>query len=72
MLAGGGMRTGQVVGATNKYGEYAAERPVKFQEVFATLYNNIGLDVRKVRVFDSTGVPRYLTDDGIQPIHEIC
>ena len=72
MLAGGGMRTGQVVGATNKYGEYAAERPGKFQEVFATLYSNIGLDVRKVRVFDSTGVPRYLTDDGIQPIHEIC
>ena len=71
MLAGGGMRTGQVIGATNKYGEHAVERPVKFQEVFATLYHNVGLDVRKVRVFDNTGVPRYLVDDGIQPIHEV-
>lgn len=72
MLAGGGMRTGQVVGATNKYGEFAVDRPVKFQEVFATLYKNVGLDVGKVRVFDNSGVPRYLVDNGIKPIHEIC
>lgn len=71
MLAGGGMRTGQVIGATNRYGEYAVDRPVKFQEVFSTLYHNVGLDGRKVRVFDKTGVPRYLVDDGIYPIHEL-
>ena len=29
MLAGGGMQTGQVVGATNRLGEYAKDRPVK-------------------------------------------
>src|SRR5262249_23616072 len=33
LLAGGGMRTGQVIGATNRLGEYAKERPVHFQEV---------------------------------------
>lgn len=71
MLAGGGMKTGQVVGATNKYGEFAIERPVKFQEVFATLYKNAGIDVGKVRIFDNSGVPRYLVDQGIEPIHEI-
>lgn len=71
MLAGGGMKTGQVVGATNRLGEYAIDRPVKFQEVFATLYHNIGLDLNSVRVFDQSGVPQYLVDDGIQPIHEI-
>jgi hypothetical protein len=71
MLAGGGMRTGQVIGATNRYGEFAVDRPVKFQEVFSTLYHNVGLDGRKVRVFDKTGVPRYLVDDGIYPIHEL-
>src|SRR5205085_10910261 len=34
LLAGGGMRTGQAIGATNRLGEYAKERPVTFQDVF--------------------------------------
>ena len=58
-------------GATNRYAEYAVDRPVKFQEVFSTLYRNVGLDGRKVRVFDKTGVPRYLVDDGIYPAKAI-
>lgn len=71
MLAGGGMRTGQVIGATNGNGEYAVDRPVKFQEVFATLYKNIGLDLNGTRIFDTSGVPQYLVDQGIEPIHEL-
>ncbi|MEX0700872.1 MAG: DUF1501 domain-containing protein [Planctomycetales bacterium] len=71
MLAGGGMRTGQVIGKTNRYAEEAVERPVKFQEVFATLYHNIGLDAQSRRVFDSSGVPQYLVDEGIEPLHEL-
>ena len=61
----------QVIGQTNRYGEYAVKRPVKFQEVFATLYKNIGLDLNGTRIFDSSGVPRYLVDDGIEPLHEV-
>ena len=71
MLAGGGMQTGQVVGATNRLGEYAQKRPVKFQEVFATLYKNAGIDVGAVRVFDQGGTPQYLVENGVQPIREI-
>ncbi|HUG18016.1 MAG TPA: DUF1501 domain-containing protein, partial [Planctomycetaceae bacterium] len=71
MLAGGGMQTGQPLGSTNRLGEEAETRPVKFQEIFATLYHNIGLDVNGFRIFDQSGVPRYLVDDGIQPVHEI-
>ena len=71
MLAGGGMQTGQVVGATNRLGEYAQKRPVKFQEVFATLYKNVGIDYASVREFDQSGVPQYMVDQGIEPIHEI-
>jgi uncharacterized protein (DUF1501 family) len=71
MLAGGGMRTGQVIGRTNKNGEYAANRPVKFQEVFATLYENIGLDLNSTRIFDTSGVPRFLVDQGVKPIREL-
>ena len=62
MLAGGGMRTGQVIGATNRLGEYAKDRPVHFQEVFATLYHRMGLDVSSATVTDLTGRPRYLVD----------
>jgi len=70
-LAGGGMRTGQVVGKTNRYAEHPADRPVKFQEVFATLYKCGGIDARNIRVFDQSGVPQYLVEPGIEPIHEI-
>jgi hypothetical protein len=71
ILAGGGMRTGQVIGATNRLGEYATDRPVTFQEVFATLYTNLGLDLNAVREFDLRGRPQYLVDPGVEPIHEV-
>ncbi len=44
-MAGGGMNIGQIIGATNPLGEEPVERPVKFQEVFATLYHNLGIDL---------------------------
>jgi len=71
MLAGGGMSAGQVIGATNRYGEHAAERPVRFQEVFATLYKCAGVDSSNTRIFDQSGVPQYLVDQGVEPIQEL-
>ncbi|MAB60747.1 MAG: hypothetical protein CMO46_09460 [Verrucomicrobiales bacterium] len=71
LLAGGGMNTGQVIGATNSRGEEPIERPVKFQEVFATLYHNIGINMNNATVRDSSGRPHYLVDQGIKPIHEL-
>src|SRR5207253_5204250 len=62
LLAGGGMRTGQAIGATNRLGEYAKERPVTFGEVFATLYHNLGIDPETTTVNDPTGRPQHLTD----------
>jgi hypothetical protein len=62
LLAGGGMRTGQVIGATNRLAEYAKERPVHFQEVFATLYHNLGIDVATTTIPDHAGRPQYLLD----------
>jgi hypothetical protein len=56
---------------TNRKGEHAIERPVKFREIFATLYKCAGLDVGRVRIFDGARVPQYLVDDGIQPMHEL-
>jgi len=70
LLAGGGMRTGQVIGATDRLGGEIAERGVHFGEVFATLYNQLGLDTARVTIPDLTGRPQYLVD-GWKPMREL-
>jgi hypothetical protein len=69
LLAGGGMRTGQVVGATNRLGEVPKDRPVSFQDVFATLYRNLGIDPATT-IPDHLGRPMRLLDSGT-PIREL-
>lgn len=71
LLAGGGMKTGQVIGATDRLGAEATERPVTFQEVIATLYHNLGIQAATTTVVDNTGRPHYLVDDNHQPIKEL-
>ena len=71
LLAGGGMRTGQVIGSTDRLGAEAKDRPVHFQEVFATLYHRLGIDVNQVTVADLSGRPQYLVDRGYQPMPEL-
>jgi hypothetical protein len=55
LLAGGGMRTGQAIGATNRLGEYAKDRPVPLQEIIATIYHNLGIDPNTTTLRDPTG-----------------
>lgn len=62
ILAGGGLRTGQVIGATNRLGEFAKERPVTFQEIFATLYHSLGIDPMTTTLLDPTGRPQHLVE----------
>lgn len=71
LLAGGGMRHGQVIGATNRLGEYATDRPVTFQQVMATLYDRIGVNLRATREFDLRGRPQYPVDPGVEPLREL-
>ena len=71
LLAGGGMKTGQVIGATDRLGGEPTERPVRFGDVFATLYNNLGLDVTKVTVEDLSGRPQFLVPEGCLPMKEL-
>ncbi len=71
MLACGGMKTGQVIGATDRLGGEATERPIQFGDVFATLYHNLGIDVSKVTVTDLSGRPQYLVDAGCAPMKEV-
>ena len=71
LLSGGGMKTGQVIGSTDRLGGEAVDRPVRFGELFATLYRNLGIDVDTATVNDLQGRPHYLVDDGAKPLREL-
>ena len=62
LLAGGGMKMGQVIGATDRLGGTPVERPVHFGEVLATLYRQLGIDPNAVTLRDLAGRPQYLVD----------
>jgi hypothetical protein len=69
ILAGGGLRTGQVIGQTNRLGEVPKDRPITFASVFATLYHNLGLDPATT-LPNRSGRPMYLLDDR-EPVREL-
>jgi hypothetical protein len=71
LLAGGGMRTGQAIGATNRLGEFATARPVHLQQIVSTIYSNLGIDPNTTTVTDPTGRPRYFVDVR-EPIAELA
>ena len=64
LLAGGGLKTGQVIGQTDRYAAAAVSRPVHYQDVFATLYHILGINARGTTITDPTGRPQYLLDRG--------
>ncbi|TWT94606.1 DUF1501 domain-containing protein [Stieleria varia] len=68
-LAGGGLRTGQVIGSTDRMGGEALERPVHMQDIVATLYHSLGIDTHTVTIPDPTGRPQYLVEH--DPIAEL-
>lgn len=71
LLAGGGLKHGQIIGSTDRIGGEPASRPVRFQEVFATLYHHLGIDVRNATINDLNGRPQYLVDNGVEPMREL-
>jgi uncharacterized protein (DUF1501 family) len=71
LMAGGGMRSGQVIGSTDKIAGEAASRPVTWGELFATLYHNLGIESEKALLPDLTGRPQYMIEDAAKPIAEL-
>lgn len=71
LLACGGMKTGQVIGQTDRQAGEAIERPVLFEEVYATLYRNMGINLNADRLFDFRGRPQYLIPPGTAPLDEL-
>ena len=71
LLAGGGFRTGQVIGATDRLGGEITDRPVHFAEVLATLYRHLGVDPAEASLRDHSGRPQYLLDAAV-PLPELA
>lgn len=71
ILAGGGMRTGQVIGVTDRIAGAVTSRPIHYKDVFATLYRNMHIDPHRTTIIDPTGRPQYLLDAG-EPIRELA
>ncbi len=63
LVAGGGLRTGQVLGSTSRWGEEPRTRPVHFRDVFATLYQRLGIDIATTQFTDLSGRPQYLVGE---------
>ena len=71
VLACGQMNHGQVIGASDKHAGEAIDRPVRFGDVFATLYTSMGINIETATVPDLQGRPRYLVDHGRKPLKEL-
>jgi hypothetical protein len=69
MVAGGGMRMGQTIGASTARGERPQDRPYTVPQVLATLYRAIGIDPATTFP-NGTGRPMYIVDDR-SPVTEL-
>jgi len=68
-VAGGGLRMGQVIGATNSRGEHPVHRIMNSNCLLATIYHQFGIDTSRSFV-DNSGRPIPILTDG-QPISEL-
>ncbi len=68
-MAGGGLRHGQVIGATDKDGGYIKDRPVTPGDLAATIYRHMGVPL-DTTYLDTTGRPRFIVEHG-RPIEEL-
>ncbi|EDY19623.1 protein of unknown function DUF1501 [Chthoniobacter flavus Ellin428] len=69
LVSGGGMRTGQVIGATNARGEYPVDRQLSPNDLWATVYRHLGIDYND-STLDLSGRPMPILPFG-SPIEEI-
>jgi hypothetical protein len=69
IMAGGGMRTGQIIGSTNSKGEHPADRPLTPNDLWATVYRHLGIDYTE-SFLDRRGRPMPILPFG-EPIAEL-
>lgn len=69
VMAGGGLRHGQVIGATERDGGHIHNRPVTPGDLAATIYRHMGVPL-STTYQDERGRPHYIVTDG-EPIAEL-
>lgn len=69
LFSGGGLRMGQVVGATNSKAEYPVEKPYTPFDMLATVYRHLGIDWNRT-LTDFSGRPVQILGDA-KPIREL-
>lgn len=69
LVAGGGMRTGQIIGSTTKKGERPKDRPLTPNDLWATVYKHLGID-SEATFPDHAGRPQLILPFG-KPITEL-
>lgn len=62
VLAGGGIRGGQVIGRSDKTGAAPAERPIRPADVHATIFAALGYDSKSITYHLADGRPMMLSD----------
>jgi hypothetical protein len=69
-LAGGGLRHGQVIGATEPDGGSIQERPITPADIAATIYRYMDVPL-DATYLDNQGRPHYIVQNNGQPIREL-
>jgi len=69
-LAGGGVKGGQIIGATDDVGYTAVERPIHPNDVHATLLHAFGLDQHALW-YEHSGRKEIVTDLGGEVVKEV-
>jgi uncharacterized protein (DUF1501 family) len=71
LFAGGGIATGQVIGATDRRGEDVVSRRMSPQDFLATVYRHLGIDWENVALRNFSGRPVPIVTDG-RPLPELA
>jgi hypothetical protein len=69
-MAGGPIRGGRVIGASDEIGYAPKDRPVTPSEIAATAFKGLGFDL-ELELPGPQGRPMPLVDRGFEPIHEL-
>ena len=64
LFAGGGIRTGQVIGATDRKGEDPVDRRVGPGDFLATIYRHLGIDYERTSIPNFAGRPIPIVSSG--------
>jgi hypothetical protein len=68
-MAGGGLQMGQVIGESAEKVDVPKTKPIRPQDLMATVFDVLGID-RRIQFVNTAGRPVYMVEDG-RPIEEL-